>query len=269
MTKKHRSKDSSEDSSGLLPGFSESHALSRFIAEGEAGRALSLIVQPELWPSPVLLMSGPEATGKTHLCRIFEELHGAQELAAGSLDEKAQRVALGHMTSSGWAWVLDRASDANPESLFHLTNRFFNQTQPGDIATGKHAVYSPLPNSPASSNRPLRLLLADRHDPEAWPNASRDLISRLRAASFVRLSLPSDQLIGRVLEKLLADQGIRLPFSTIQYALERMERSQRGAYALAKEIDRKTVRGRRVGIGIGIVREALQAYLPPETDSKH
>jgi len=124
----------------------------------------------ERWPDggePVLALHGPAGSGKSHLAAIWAErvgaiaLHGAEASLADPLELEGRPV------------LLDRAQDADDETLFHL----INLAQSGGGA----------------------LLLASRPAPRDWATALPDLRSRLDVVRVISLQEPDDTVLAAIL----------------------------------------------------------------------
>jgi chromosomal replication initiation ATPase DnaA len=187
------------------------HGRDSFIPGPSNKAALTLIDLWPQWPSPVVLLSGPAGSGKTHLAHIWAERAGAAVISASELDVSS--LIAGH--SSGIV-VEDVAADAVPEhALFHLINLARE--------SGRYLVIT--------SRRPA---------PE-WFVRVRDLQSRLRMATPVSLQPPDDDLLRQVLVKLFADRQLMVDKALVDYLLVRMERSLSAARAIVEALDRQTL----------------------------
>ena len=136
--------------------------------EGPANEAaLSLIESWPDWPNRIMLLVGPEGSGKSHLAAIWAEQAGARSISAHALDPAAVPGAL----ATGALVVEDlRSADFDERAMFHLLN----------LAREDEAF----------------VLITGRVRPVAFEVELRDLRSRLRAAPVVPL-LPPDDLLFR------------------------------------------------------------------------
>lgn len=174
---------------------------------GEANReALALVDRWPDWPSRIVLLTGPEGSGKTHLGEVWRARSGAA--LAG--DELA--FALGETYS---ALVEDIDGDLDEAGLFHLLNQ-------------------------AREHRGF-VLMTSRTPLAALDLALPDLVSRLRAAHAVSLGAPDDDLLRRVLAKLFADRQLSVDFAVVDYLVRRMERSFGAARILVERLDREAL----------------------------
>lgn len=189
-----------------------------FIRGGSNADALALVERWPDWPSPLVVMSGPEGSGKSHLARIWSETSGAAIVPAAGLVAFSAH----HALDRGACVVEDVRPAAVPEhALFHLIN------------SAREAGAS--------------LLITSRAPPSAWTIAVPDLASRLRLAFPVTLAAPDDALLRQVLVKLFADRQLDVEKPVVDYLVVRMERSLGAARTLVAALDREALaRGRRI-----------------------
>ena len=165
------------------------------------------------WPHGKMVLVGPEASGKTHLARVWASMTGARVVAADRLADLAPADA-GAMVVVEDA---DRVTGAAAESaLFHLHN--------------------------AVAGQGGRLLLTARGDPARWPLALPDLKSRVQQAGVLKLNPPDDALLSAVMVKMAADRQLALSPRLVSYAILRMERSLAAARSLIAAIDARALR---------------------------
>ena len=166
----------------------------------EAGVALT-DAWPD-WPSQVMLLVGPEGSGKSHLAAIWAEQSGARSTSAHSLTTASVPAAL----ATGALVVEDlRSGNVDERALFHLLN----------LAREDQAY----------------VLITARVPPSALQIELRDLRSRLRALPVVSLQPPDDQLFRALIVKLCADRQLSIDEQVVSYLATRIERS----YAAARE----------------------------------
>ncbi|MDC7681681.1 DnaA/Hda family protein [Asticcacaulis sp. BYS171W] len=148
----------------------------------------SLLMTPQAWLNPCLVLTGPEGSGKTHAGHLFAETHAAVWLEHGQT-----------LPPSGAFVVVDDADAFDQETLFHL----FNLT--------------------TSANG--RLLLLSRRHPAQWRISVPDFESRLKAMRVVDMPEPDDALLKQVLKKLFETRVITPSDDVLEYLSRRMERS--------------------------------------------
>jgi chromosomal replication initiation ATPase DnaA len=165
--------------------------------EGPANEAgLALIDRWPDWPNRVMLLVGPEGSGKSHLAAIWAEQAGARSTAAHALDATAVPGAL----ATGALVVEDlKPSEFDERAMFHLLN----------LAREDEAS----------------VLITARFPPVAFEVELRDLRSRLRAIPVVSLLAPDDQLFRGLIVKFCADRQMSIDETVVSYLTTRLERS--------------------------------------------
>jgi len=178
-----------------------------FVRGASNSAALRLIESWPDWPAPIVLLTVPEGSGKTHLAHIWAARAGAKLLGATDLAENAPHFLEGQAMA-----VEDVPVQRIPEAaLFHLIN--------GIRETGGS------------------LLLTSRDRAEDWRVELPDLRSRLRLAAPAFLGAPDDELLRQVLVKLFADRQLVVDKSLIDYLISTMERSLSAAVRLVESLD--------------------------------
>ena len=174
--------------------------------------ALRLIERWPDWPTPVVLLTGPVGSGKTHLAHIWAAQAKAEIVPAVALAvEGIPRIAPGTALA-----VEDISANTVPEAaLFHLIN--------GIRELGGS------------------LLLTSRDQADEWRVSLPDLRSRLRFAAPVALGAPEDELLRQVLVKLFADRQLVVDKPLIDYLISRMERSFSAAVGLVDALDEEAL----------------------------
>jgi chromosomal replication initiation ATPase DnaA len=164
----------------------------------------------------VLLLIGPEGSGKTHLAAIWAHAAGARLVAANALQEGRVPATL----ATGAVVVEDMQPGLFDErSLLHLLN-----------LARENACF---------------VLFTLRSAPSAWGLSIPDLASRLRALPSVVVDAPDDYLLRAVLVKLFADRQIPVDEALIGYLVSRIERSFAGARRVVAELDAEALRRKR------------------------
>jgi chromosomal replication initiation ATPase DnaA len=200
----------------LALGHDTSFAREDFLEGPSNAAALGLIERWPDWPDRLLVVTGPEGSGKSHLAAIWAERTGARFLAARSLAQASPRAAL----STGALVIEDVAGDALDErALFHLIN----------LAREEGAF----------------VLVTAPTAPSGWTLRVPDLASRLRALPVVALGAPDDALLRAVLVKLFADRQLAVDESLLGYLANRIERSFAAARTIVERLDREALRLRR------------------------
>ena len=164
-----------------------------FVADAALNAVLDIVLKPEAWIAPHLVLQGAEGSGKTHIGHMFAEATAGVFLAAaetamfdsGKLEEKA--------------YIVDDADTASQSLLFHLSN---------------HAMRTGKP-----------LLLLTKNPPRAWTIDVPDLASRLYAMRLVILPEPSDDLLRDIMLRLFARRAITPSPDAVDFLMMRIDRS--------------------------------------------
>jgi len=182
--------------------------------EGPANAAALALVDswPE-WPNRIMLLVGPEGSGKSHLAAIWAEQAGARATSAQALTAAEIPGAL----ATGALVVEDLRSSAFDErALFHLMN----------LAREDEAS----------------VLITARVPPSAIEIELRDLRSRLRAVPTISLLPPDDLLFRGLIVKFCADRQLVIDESVVTYLTTRIERSYATVRQAVELLDTEALR---------------------------
>jgi chromosomal replication initiation ATPase DnaA len=182
--------------------------------EGPANEAALALVEswPE-WPNRIMLLVGPQGSGKSHLAAIWAERAGARSIPAHALNATAVPGAL----ATGALVVEDlKSTDVDERALFHLMN----------LAREDQAF----------------VLITAREPPSAFQVELRDLRSRLRAVPAVSLLPPDDQLFRALIVKFCADRQLAIDETVVSYLATRIERSYAAARQAVELLDAEALR---------------------------
>ena len=182
--------------------------------EGPANEAgLALIDRWPDWPNRVMLLVGPEGSGKSHLAAIWAEDAGARSISAHALTPASVPGAL----ATGALVVEDlRPGDFDERAMFHLMN----------LAREDEAY----------------VLMTARVAPSAFEVELRDLRSRLRAVPTVQLLPPDDLLFRGLIVKFCADRQMSIDETVVSYLTSRIERSYSAARQAVDLLDTEALR---------------------------
>jgi chromosomal replication initiation ATPase DnaA len=173
--------------------------------------ALALVERWPDWPQNLVLLSGPEGSGKTHLAHIWAERSGGEILPASRLHE----VDAVRFLTGGAGVVEDIDRSVSEQALFHLIN------------TCREIGAS--------------LLMTSRKAIGEWQVGLPDLGSRLRLAAPAVVAAPDEVLLRQILVKLFADRQLIVDRSVIDFLLPRMERSFSAAAEIVADLDREAL----------------------------
>ena len=180
--------------------------------EGPANAAgVALIDSWPDWPNRVMLLVGPEASGKSHLASIWAEQSGARSTSAHTLTAAEVPGAL----ATG-ALVVDdlKSADVDERALFHLLN----------LAREDGAF----------------VLITARVPPTGIE--LRDLRSRLRAVPTVHLLPPDDHLFRALIVKFCTDRQLAVDEAVVSYLTTRLERSYAAVRHTVELLDAEALR---------------------------
>jgi chromosomal replication initiation ATPase DnaA len=182
--------------------------------EGPANEAgLTLIESWPDWPNRIMLLTGEEGSGKSHLAAIWAELSGARSTSAHALTPASVPATL----ATGALVVEDlKPADFDERALFHLMN-----------LAREDAAF---------------VLITSRLAPSAFEIELRDLRSRLRAVPVVSLSPPDDHLFRALIVKFCADRQLTVDEAVVSYLANRIERSYAAARQAVELLDTEALR---------------------------
>ena len=195
----------------LALSHAESFTRDNFL-EGPANAAgLALIDSWPDWPNRIMLLLGPEGSGKSHLAAIWAEQSGARATSAHSLTAAQVPTAL----ATGALVIEDlKSSDIDERALFHLLN----------LAREEDAF----------------VLITARTSPAKIE--LRDLRSRLRAIPTVQLLPPDDHLFRALIVKFCADRQLAVDENVVSYLTHHLERSYAAARRTLELLDSEALR---------------------------
>ncbi len=182
--------------------------------EGPANEAgLTLIERWPDWPNRIMLLVGPEGSGKSHLAAIWAEEAGARSISARALTPISVPGAL----ATGALVVEDlKPGGFDERAMFHLMN----------LAREDEAS----------------VLMTARLAPSAFEVELRDLRSRLRAVPTVQLLPPDDLLFRGLIVKFCADRQLSIDETVVSYLASRIERSYAAARRAVDLLDTEALR---------------------------
>ncbi len=190
--------------------------------------AVSIIDAWPAWRAPVVILTGPAGSGKSHLADIWRDKAAASVIHPKVGGEAAAIAAKGPVLFED----ADRAGFDENE-LFHVIN---------SVRENGHT-----------------LLMTARLWPMSWPVTLPDLRSRLKAATVVDIGEPDEELLGQVIIKLFADRQLHIDDRLVAYIVARMERSMEAAQGVVDRLDRLALaRGTR--ITRALAAEVLQSF---------
>lgn len=207
-----------------------------------APNALALAAIRSELPGGLLLLTGPEGSGKTHLAAIWAGEQGAAWLDCSTLSTDLPRL----LRDPAPVLALDDADAVagtdGEEALFHLLNHLRGRG---------------------------RMVMTARRPVRDWGVALPDLESRLAAITQVPVSQPDETLLAAVMVKMFNDRQVQVAPALIDYLLTRIERSFAAAQETVTLLDQESLR-RKKPITRALAHEVLaeQAeFSHPEPDA--
>jgi len=187
-----------------------------FLVASGNDQAYRLITNWPQWSHPLLVLTGPAGSGKTHLAEIWRRRSNAVAIACEELPEDGAGV----LAASAAAFVIDpMAPVINEVALFHFINHIRE-------AAG-------------------HLLIVAEQPASRWQIALPDLRSRLIAAPTIAVAPPDEALLRAVLVKLFADRQLRVTPDLVDYLMRRSERSFAALRLLVDRLDQAAMAGGR------------------------
>ena len=220
-----------------LPVRSAHHRDDFLVTQSNAAAVGWIDRWPE-WPAPLLIISGPAASGKTHLAAVWRDRAKAEIIRPEMLvSRSAEQIAAAgeHILIDGLdPWLGEREAEA---TLFH--------------------VYNILKEEQRSMMVTMRMTSTE------VPFVVPDLASRFRAAPLAEIMAPDDMLLGSVLIKLFADRQLSATNDVVSYILPRMERSFDAARDIVAKSDALALAQKRK-ITVPLLRDVLSAMQDDE-----
>lgn len=209
---------------------------SDFFVSPANAMAVALIDGWQDWPGRKLLLTGPAASGKTHLTHVWAEASGASIVAATDLlaADIPALASASMAVEDAQAIAGDKAAE---NALFHLHNLC--------LAEG-HS-----------------LLITAVGAPQHWGLTLPDLQSRMQGTPSASLVEPDDELLGAVLMKLFADRQIVPTSDTLPYLVRWMTRSFEAAREVVAQMDTRALEQGRP-INRTLAREVLADWSQPD-----
>ncbi|MCU0895057.1 MAG: DnaA/Hda family protein [Rhodospirillales bacterium] len=219
------------DRAQLALGFVSSPALgcADFLVAANNADAAGWLRRWPVWPTPALIVHGPEGCGKTHLAHAFAARTNAPIIPARDLP-RIDPLAILAGTPGVVIDDAEACTGAGERILLHLVNAV------GE--TGR------------------TLLLTARRPAAHWPIALADLRSRLKAATSVGIGEADDALMRAVLGKLFVERQLKVGEEVLSYILARIERSVAAAGPLVARLDAEALATQRP-VTIPLVRRVL------------
>ncbi|AHA28317.1 DnaA ATPase domain-containing protein [Candidatus Liberibacter americanus] len=189
-------------------------------------QAIRIIDAWPSWPSSVIIIVGPSGSGKSFLAKIWSNKSGSRQIYSSAKGLETVQI-------NAQPMMLEDADRINFDDtqLFHIINSI--------------------------AQHDSSLLITARTFPIEWPVNLPDLCSRLQAATVVKISLPSDDCLEKIIVKMFSDRQIFIDRRIVSYIVQRMERSLVYAESLVDRMDYLSF-SRGIGITRSLAAEVLE-----------
>lgn len=174
------------------------------------------------WPAPLLILSGPEGCGKTHLAHVWQA-----KSRAAFLDVAELAVADPGAYPDAFALVIENVAAGLGEQAEHKLFHLYN----------------------VAKDAGGWLLVTSREPPAAWNIALPDLASRIAGAPHAAIGPPDDAVLTALIVKLFADRQLKPSPEVVSYLVSRIERSFAALRRVVAALDKAALAaGRRVTV---------------------
>ena len=177
------------------------------------------------WPMGGILLNGPCGSGKSHLVNAWSYKSGAKIL-------EAREICFNKFKFQKHIAIENLGNELNGEDILHLINII--QENNGTV------------------------LITSRYPASRLKLKPLDLLSRIKVFPHIKLGLPSDEFLKKLINKLLSDRGIYADNNVLSYILKRMERSHYSAIKLVDVMDNISLESQKP-LTIALAREALKS----------
>ncbi len=182
------------------------YAAADFIHAPSNAEALAWLRRTADWPDGRLVIWGEEGCGKSHLLTVW-----AAE-AQGRLSQAPILRGLPDLPNAGRIAIDDADAAGDETALLHLLN--------------------------AAHETRIPVLMAARSPPVRWKLRLPDLASRVRAAAAVRILPAEEELLRRLLTRLLAGRHVPVTRPVQEWLLLRLPRTPAAIREAAARLDR-------------------------------
>ena len=205
--------------------FREAQNRNNYIVGESNINAIKWIDKYPSWKNSGLIIEGPKSSGKSHLVRVWQkksdcDIFNSYHINKEEINLKnSQNIAI-----ENFEYV------ENYEFFLHLINYKKENNLKYLLTTGPNFI---------STN----ILL-------------KDLKSRLLELPKVQISLPSDDILKKLIIKLLNDKGILIGEKLIEYIINRVERSYESVNMLVEELNQISL-DKKKKVTLSLIREVI------------
>ena len=177
-----------------------------------------MIKQWPEWPTQVVYIYGSEKCGKSLVCKLWKDISRAIYINKKNFLEKliAQND-LTYIQNHNWIiddvdYIISFEDNKYEEKILNLINII-------------------------KTSRKNNILMASRKMPRFLDSGLKDLISRISSATVIEMRDPDEILLKKIIEKYLNERNIQINNESLDYLINRIERSYKSALKVAKQID--------------------------------
>ena len=170
------------------------------------------------WPTPVVYIYGSEKCGKSLVCKLWKDLSSGIYINKRNFLEKLiPQNDLLYIKNHNWIiddvdYIISFEDNKYEEKILNLINII--------KTSGKK-----------------NLLMASRKMPRFLDSSLKDLISRISSSTVIEMRDPDEVLLKKIIEKYLNERNIKINKESLDYLINRIERSYKSALKVAKQID--------------------------------
>jgi len=170
------------------------------------------------WPTKVVYIYGSEKCGKSLVCKLWKDIsRGIYINKKNFLEKLIAQNDLSYIQNHNWIiddvdYIISFEDNKYEEKILNLINII--------KTSGKNNI-----------------LMASRKMPRLLDSGLKDLISRISSATVIEMRDPDEILLKKIIEKYLNERNIQINNESLDYLINRIERSYKSALKFAKMID--------------------------------
>ena len=170
------------------------------------------------WPTPVVYIYGSEKCGKSLVCKLWKGLSSGIYINKRNFLEKLiPQNDLLYIKNHNWIiddvdYIISFEDNKYEEKILNLINII-------------------------KTSGTKNLLMASRKMPRSLDSSLKDLTSRISSSTVIEMRDPDEVLLKKIIEKYLSERNIKINKESLDYLIDRIERSYKSALKVAKQID--------------------------------
>ena len=170
------------------------------------------------WPTQVVYIYGSEKCGKSLVCKLWKDVsRGIYINKKNFMDKLIAQNDLTYIQDHNWIiddvdYIISFEGNKYEEKILNLINII--------KTSGKKNI-----------------LMTSRKMPRFLDSGLQDLISRISSSTVIEMRDPDEILLKKIIEKYLNERNIQINNESLDYLINRIERSYKSALKFAKQID--------------------------------